>query len=121
MKKHQGKDRDASKAGRQAPAAGSPAPKRGRRTPDDVAEDPALVRTLICIACGAEQYFEDETEVPSSLKCEKCDGSVFREFDTSTRPDEVQLEQLEETRRSAAWGDASPQTSRDDLRDLDIR
>ena len=83
--------------------------------------EPKMVRTMVCLTCGAEQYFDEQSAEPGALKCSKCGATVFREFDTSTQPDEAQLEQLEETRRSAAWGDASPQTTRDDLRDLDNR
>lgn len=91
----------------------------GRRVKGQKQGEAAVVRTLVCLTCGAEQFFENAAEVPAGLTCAKCGSTVFREFDTSTRPDEAQIEQLEETRRSVAWGDASPQTTRDDLRDLE--
>jgi len=83
--------------------------------------EPANLRTLVCMTCGGEQFFDGMAAAPSSVTCTKCSGTVFRAFDTTTQPDEAQLEQLEETRRSAAWGDSSPDTTRDDLRDLDGR
>ena len=83
--------------------------------------EPATLRTLVCVTCGGEKFLDGMTAAPSPITCPTCGGTVFREFDTNTKPDEAQLEQLEETRRSAAWGDASPQTTRDDLRDLDGR
>ena len=82
--------------------------------------EPANLRTLVCMTCGGEQFL-DGMAAAAAPKCTKCGGTVFREFDTTTQPDEAQLEQLEETRRSAAWGDSSPDTTRDDLRDLDGR
>ena len=75
-----------------------------------------MVNTLVCLTCGAEQFFH--SEVPSSLKCQTCGSTVFRTFSTPTKPDEVTESQLEETARSAALGDVSPDTVRDDVREL---
>jgi hypothetical protein len=80
--------------------------------PDDL---PA-VNTLVCLTCGAEQFFH--SEVPSSVKCQTCGGSVFRTFTTPTKPDEVTESQLEESSRSMALGDVSPDTSAEDVREL---
>jgi len=71
----------------------------------------------VCLTCGNERHFDDA--VPSSLKCEKCGGTVFRTFDTPTEPDEASLSQLEEQSRSMSYGDPSPDTSAGDLLDLD--
>jgi putative Mg2+ transporter-C (MgtC) family protein len=55
------------------------------------------------------------------VKCEKCGGTVFRQFATPTEPDEAAIAQLEEQARSIALDDVSPQTAPDDVRDLDAR
>ena len=75
--------------------------------------------TLVCITCGKEHFYEQA--VPASLTCEQCKGTVFRQFATPTEPDEAAVAQLEEQARSMAYGDESPQTTRDDVRDLDSR
>jgi DNA-directed RNA polymerase subunit RPC12/RpoP len=72
--------------------------------------------TMVCITCGAEQFFD--TAVPSSITCEKCGSTVFRQFATPTEPDEATISQLEEQARSIAYGDSSPQTSPDEVREL---
>ena len=76
------------------------------------------VVTMVCITCGSELFFEN-APVPPSLKCAKCSGSVFREFATPTEPDEATESLLEETNRMISYGDASPNTTRDELRELD--
>ena len=80
---------------------------------------PVGIVTLVCLTCGKEQFYE--YSVPASVKCENCNGTVFRQFATPTEPDEAAVAQLEEQARSIAYGDASPQTALDDLRDLDNR
>ena len=80
-------------------------------------QGPQGIVTMVCLTCGNERHFDDA--VPSSLKCEKCGGTVFRTFATPTEPDEATISQLEEQARSVSYGDASPSTSRDELRDLD--
>lgn len=80
---------------------------------------PHGIVTLVCLTCGNEQSFDDA--VPNSPKCGKCGGTVFRQFATPTQPDEAVIAQLEEQARSMAYGDASPDTAPDDLRDLDAR
>jgi len=72
--------------------------------------------TMVCITCGAEQFFD--TAVPSSITCEKCGSTVFRQFATPTEPDEATISQLEEQARSISYGDSSPQTSPDEVREL---
>jgi len=77
------------------------------------------VVTMVCITCGAEQFFSDK--MPTNLKCPRCSGTVFRQFDTPTDADEATISGLEEQARSIQWGDSSPQTTADDVRDLDER
>jgi hypothetical protein len=55
------------------------------------------------------------------VTCEQCGGTVFRQFATPTEPDEATIVQLEEQARSMAYGDASPDTVADDVRDLEQR
>jgi hypothetical protein len=74
------------------------------------------VQTLVCLTCGNYLFFE--SDVPSSLKCDKCGGTVFRPFTTPNPSDEVADSRLEETEREMALGDPSPATTPDDLREL---
>jgi DNA-directed RNA polymerase subunit RPC12/RpoP len=75
------------------------------------------VTTMVCVTCGAEQFFDDA--VPASLTCPKCQSTVFRQFTTPTaRDDEAAIATLEEQARSMSYGDASPGTA-DDVRDLE--
>ena len=73
--------------------------------------------TMVCLTCGAEKFFDKS--VPSSLKCDKCGSTVFRQFATPTEPDEATIAQLEEQARSMSYGDPSPGTTPDEVRDLD--
>ncbi len=75
--------------------------------------------TMVCITCGAEQFFDQS--VPSSIKCQRCGSTVFRQFATPTEPDEATISQLEDQARSIEYGDSSPQTSPDEVRDLGNR
>ncbi len=75
------------------------------------------IATMVCVTCGAEQFFDQA--VPSSLTCTKCGGTVFRQFMTPTEPDEATISQLEEQARSIQYGDPSPETSPDEVRDLE--
>lgn len=79
---------------------------------------PKRVVTLICLTCGKEKYFTQE--VPAEATCEQCAGTVFRTFATPTEPDEAAIDALEAQARSMAYGDSSPDTTRDDVRDLDL-
>ena len=76
-----------------------------------------FIITMVCVTCGAEQFFDDA--VPATLTCAKCRSTVFREFATPVTPDEATLAQLEEQARSMSYGDPSPATTRDDVRELD--
>lgn len=78
---------------------------------------PVGLVTLLCITCGSEHFYD--VSVPASLTCERCGGTVFRQFATPTEPDEASDAQLEEQARSMALDDDAPQTATDDVRDLD--
>jgi hypothetical protein len=80
---------------------------------------PSGLVSLVCITCGNERHYE--SAVPSSLSCDKCGGTVFRQFDTPTEPDDATIAQLEAQARSIALDDDSPDTAPDDVRDLDAR
>jgi len=71
------------------------------------------------MTCGQEQFFDKA--VPQSAKCDKCGGTVFRQFETPTRPDDASIAALEQQARSIEYGDPSPDTSREEQRDLDAR
>lgn len=79
----------------------------------------ASVTTMVCLTCGAEQFFDGA--VPANLKCQRCGSSVFRTFDTPTERDEATIAHLEEEARSVQYGDASPQTAPEDVRDLEMK
>ena len=81
--------------------------------------EPGGVVTMVCITCGAEQFFD--REMPTSLTCQRCGGTVFRQFDTPTVPDEATLDQLDQQARSRSYGDPSPGTAPDEISDLDNR
>lgn len=80
---------------------------------------PHGIVTLVCLTCGQEQFFEHT--VPDAAKCPKCGGTVFRSFATPTEPDEASIAQAEDQARSISYGDPSPDSTRDDVRDLDSR
>ena len=80
---------------------------------------PVGLVTLVCLTCGKEHFYD--REVPHSLTCAQCQGTVFRQFDTPTEPDEAAVAQLEEQARSIEYGDVSPETTRGDVHDLDAR
>ncbi|HEY9228675.1 MAG TPA: hypothetical protein VIP11_18615 [Gemmatimonadaceae bacterium] len=73
--------------------------------------------TLVCITCGNEMSFD--RAVPDAATCDKCRGTVFRTFATPTEPDDATIATLEQQARSISYGDASPDTSPGDVRDLD--
>lgn len=93
--------------------------ERSEPEPEPTPEADAEARTLttmICINCGAEQFFT--SNVPDTLTCERCKGTVFRAFSTPLTRDEAALSALEEQARSVSYGDPSPGTTPDELRDL---
>ena len=76
------------------------------------------VTTLVCLTCGKEKFFTQA--VPAAATCDQCAGTVFRTFATTTQPDDAEIDALEAQARSMAYGDSSPDTTRDDVRDLDL-
>jgi ribosomal protein S27E len=88
------------------------------RTMADEQNSEGLV-TLVCITCGNEKFFE--TAVPNQVTCDKCGGTVFRTFETPTKPDDATIAALDEQARSISYGDGSPDTLPGDVRDLDAR
>jgi hypothetical protein len=81
-------------------------------------EETQGVLTMVCVTCGAEQFFDDEPP-PATMKCEKCEGIVFRAFGTPTTADEAAISGLEERARPMSYGDPSPGISTGELRELD--
>ena len=94
-------------------------PQAGRGPRGGSDREVSALTTMVCISCGNEKFFE--AAVPDRLACDKCGSTVFREFTTPTEPDEATLAQLEEQARSIQYGDSSPQTTLDEVRDLDVR
>ena len=80
---------------------------------------PRGIVTMVCITCGNENHYDKQ--VPAAIKCDKCGNTVWRQFATPTAPDEATIAQLEEQTRSTGYGDPSPDTSIEELRDLATR
>ena len=76
------------------------------------------VVTLVCLTCGNEKDYDKA--VPNAVTCEKCGGTVFRNYATPTEPDDATIATLEEQARSISYGDSSPDTEPGDVRDLDM-
>jgi hypothetical protein len=96
--------------------------RRGSHSSREVAmakDGPRGIVTLVCLTCGKEKFFT--SEVPAAVSCDQCGSTVFRTFATPTEPDEAAIDALEAQARSMAYGDSSPDTTRDDVRDLDAR
>lgn len=77
---------------------------------------PHGVLTLLCLTCGNRKYYDDTP--PNRVKCEKCGNTVFRNFFSPTEADEATIAHLEETRRQIALDDVSPDTTADDISEL---
>lgn len=105
-----------------APRADSRDESPGERAPDEpesrraAAEGADRLTTMVCISCGAERFFT--ADIPDSLTCDRCGATVFRSFTTPLVRDEAVISALEEQARSVSYGDPSPETSPDELRDL---
>ena len=80
---------------------------------------PRGIVSLVCITCGNEKHYDQQ--VPASVTCDKCGNTVWRQFATPTAADEATIDQLEMQSRSIELGDASPETSPEELRELDNR
>ena len=85
----------------------------------DRGSGPGGIVTMVCITCGNERSFS--RQVPTALKCDRCGGTVFREFDTPTVADDATLDALDSQARSRSFGDPSPGTTADEIADLDNR
>lgn len=82
---------------------------------DDMKETRGIV-TLVCLTCGRENFYDQH--LPKAVTCPQCQGTVFRTFATPTEADDATIAQLEEETRSLYYGDPSPGTGADDVRDL---
>jgi hypothetical protein len=78
---------------------------------------PGGIVSLVCIACGNEKHFDQQ--VPNALACDKCGQTVWRQFATPTEPDEATIDQLDVQARSMAYGDPSPGTTVEEVKDLE--
>ena len=101
------------------PTPDSPQETRGDALRREFAAPIPSVTTMVCLTCGAEQFFEHQ--VPANLRCPRCQSTVFRTFDTPTARDEATIAHLEEEARSIQYGDASPQTAPEEVRDLEMK
>jgi hypothetical protein len=93
-----------------------PDPGSRRARPATDRGGPEGVLTLVCLTCGNHKDFDEAP--PAVVTCERCGGTVFRNFFTPTERDEATISQLEETARSIALDEESPDISADELRDL---
>jgi DNA-directed RNA polymerase subunit RPC12/RpoP len=73
---------------------------------------------LVCLACGREYQFEGREEPSSELACEKCGNGVFRRFEDTAVPDEVEADYRETTERDLDTDDAPGDATPGDLHDL---
>jgi DNA-directed RNA polymerase subunit RPC12/RpoP len=78
----------------------------------------AGVMMLVCLECGKEYAFEGADEPPADLTCEKCGNVVFRRFDATATPDDVQADFAETTDRETATSDPPGDVTAGDLYDL---
>lgn len=76
------------------------------------------VLLMVCLECGREYQFEGGEEVPEDLTCEKCGNEVFRRFDATESPDEVQSDFRDSTERELATDDPAGDATAGDLQDL---
>ena len=85
---------------------------RGRTQPEAQG-----VLTLVCFTCGQEYYFENQ-DPPEEMSCEKCGGTVFRDFFTPTDGDEAAQDFRDSTERDLDPDDAEGDTRPTDVIDL---
>ncbi len=76
------------------------------------------VVVLTCIECGRDYEFGGDEAPPGDLTCEKCGNQVFRRFDASKSPDEVESDFREATERDLATNDPAGDATAGDLHDL---
>jgi hypothetical protein len=108
-------EREPARAADQSATSGADDEAMARTSVRD-GDSPHGLLTLVCLTCGNHKYFEERP--PDSVRCDKCGGTVFRNFFTPTDADEATLSQLEETARSIALDEESPDISADEVRDL---
>ncbi len=75
------------------------------------------VLTLVCENCGKDYFFEDEPP-PADMRCEKCGGTVFRDFYSPTDGDEAARDFEDSTARDLDTDDPEGDTLPGDLIDL---
>ncbi len=76
------------------------------------------VLVMTCLECGRDYEFVDGESPPPDLTCEKCGNQVFRRFDASRAPDEVQEDFEDMTERDLATDDPGGDATPGDLHDL---
>lgn len=91
---------------------------RSEEREDRRASAAAGVVLLVCIECGREYQFEGDEDPPEELTCEKCGNTVFRRFDDTGAPDDVQADFRESTERDLATNDPEGDVTPGDLHDL---
>ena len=63
-------------------------------------DGPRGLLTLVCLTCGNEKFYDKA--VPNAVICEKCGGTVFRNFATPTEPDDASIAHRSKNRRAAS-------------------
>lgn len=91
---------------------------RSEEREDRAASAAEGVLLLVCIECGREYQFEGAEEPPDDLTCEKCGNQVFRRFDDTETPDDVQADFRDSTERDLATNDPEGDATPGDLYDL---
>jgi DNA-directed RNA polymerase subunit RPC12/RpoP len=80
--------------------------------------DAGGVTVLVCLTCGREYDGAGGGAPAKGLRCEKCGGEVFRQFDDTGSPNEAQTEFRSETERDLATNDPAGEAEPGDLNDL---
>jgi hypothetical protein len=89
------------------------------REPSESSERPAEgVLTLVCLTCGKEYFFADAPP-PAEMSCEKCGGTVFRNFYSPAEDDEAARDFQDSTARALDPDDPEGDALPGDLMDLD--
>lgn len=91
---------------------------RSEEREDREASAAGAVVLLVCLECGREVQLEGDEAAPEGLKCEKCGNEVFRRFDDTDAPDDVQADFRETTEREVATDDPPGDVVPGDLHDL---
>lgn len=73
---------------------------------------------MVCIECGTEYEFDADDGPPTDLVCEKCGNEVFRRFEDTASPDEVEAEFRSTTERDLDPDDPGGDATAGDLHDL---